>query len=436
MSALQRQPTLNMDAGPDRRTSVLVLDGNENQAVACVRSLGAAGYDVHVGADTAWSKAGWSRFCRGRFRYPGPQQDSHAFVAGVAAEVRRLRGAVVLPMTERSTLPLSQHRQELMAAGARLVLPSHDTVVAAFDKAHTTKLAQSLGIPVPWTVEIGDYVEARRVALEARYPVVLKPRSSEEVGFSGRPKATGAPLYARNPHEFMVAYRTLARRCRAMLAQQYVEGAGVGYFALMRHGELRAEFAHRRLRDVRPTGSGSSLRESVSVDRVLRRHALHLLQALGWHGVAMVEFRRGRDGTPVFLEVNGRLWNSLALATSAGTDFPRLLAELAVHGDVEPPPPHRPGVRCRWMLGDLRHVLEVLQGPPRAFPGRFPGRLRTLGAVLRPTLGTHHDNFRLDDPLPELGDWLHFALRRLPALRRARAHTGKELHVERRYSHP
>ena len=45
---------------------VFVLDGNENQAVACVRSLAAAGHDVHVGSDSRWSKAGWSRFCRGR----------------------------------------------------------------------------------------------------------------------------------------------------------------------------------------------------------------------------------------------------------------------------------------------------------------------------------------------------------------------------------
>ena len=38
---------------------VLVLDGNENQAVACVRSLAKGGHVVSVGADSSWSKAGW-----------------------------------------------------------------------------------------------------------------------------------------------------------------------------------------------------------------------------------------------------------------------------------------------------------------------------------------------------------------------------------------
>jgi hypothetical protein len=35
-----------------RPARVLVLDGNENQAVACVRSLARAGYHVTVGAHT------------------------------------------------------------------------------------------------------------------------------------------------------------------------------------------------------------------------------------------------------------------------------------------------------------------------------------------------------------------------------------------------
>src|SRR5205814_10645873 len=88
-------------------TRVLVLDGNENQAVACVRSLGRAGYDVHVGADTAWSKAGWSRYCQQQFSYPGPQQDAHAFVDRVIAALGETPATLVLPMTERTTLPLS-----------------------------------------------------------------------------------------------------------------------------------------------------------------------------------------------------------------------------------------------------------------------------------------------------------------------------------------
>ncbi|HEY9403722.1 MAG TPA: ATP-grasp domain-containing protein [Pyrinomonadaceae bacterium] len=415
---------------------VLVLDGNENQAVACVRSLARAGHAVSVGAHTSWSKAGWSRGCRSTFAYPAPQEDADAFVRSVVSEAGREPGTLVMPMTERTTLPLSARRAEIFGAGGRLVLPSHETVLRAFDKQETTRLAASLGVVVPQTVTLCDEAEAAEFARTAHYPLVLKPRTSEEVSSAGRVRATGAPVYARDASEFIEAFRELRNRCSAALVQEFVEGAGVGYFALMREGELRAEFAHRRIRDVRPTGSGSAVRESARPSPRVREAALAVLSALNWHGVAMVEFRLRADGTPVFLEVNGRFWNSLPLAVYAGVDFPALLAELAEHGDTRAPGDYRAGVRCRWMLGDFRHLLEVMRGAPAGYTGEFPARGRALLDFLRPVAGTYHDNFMLGDPLPELGDWLDFALRKLPAGLRQRTEERKALDAQGNYSLP
>ena len=414
---------------------VLILDGNENQAVASTRSLARAGHRVAVGASTSWSKAGWSRYCHSSFTYTAPQEDAMAFISSITEEAAREPGTLILPMTERTTLPLSLHRDALRAAGAKLVLPPHETVLRAFDKQQTTRLAASLGIAVPQTTLISDSNEARNVAGSIQYPAVLKPRSSEEVSKTRKVTATGAPAYARNPQEFMSAYAELSNRCSAVLAQEFVEGAGAGYFALMRQGELRAEFAHARLRDVRPTGSGSALRVSVQPDLKMREAALAILTALKWHGVAMVEFRQRADGTPVFLEVNGRFWNSLALTVYAGADFPAMLARMAEHGDVPPQMNYRNGVRCRWMLGDFRHLLEVMRGAPRGYTGRFPSRMRTLANFSIPVRGTCHDNFTPSDPLPELGDWIDFLFRRLPSGLAKRANARKDLNVERRYSH-
>ena len=399
--------------------TILVLDGNENQAVAAVRSLRGAGHDVFVGADSAWSKAGWSRAASGRFRYPAPEESAGEFVAAIAKEAERHRATLVMPMTERSTLPLSRERDRL--GEARLVLPPHDTVLRAFDKGCTTRLAASLGLEVPRTWALASSAAMRDRLDDISYPVVLKPRSSEEVEPDGRVRATGGPLYARNPREFAAAWATITRRCRSVLVQEFVDGDGVGFFALMRHGEPRAEFAHRRLRDVRPTGSGSALRVSVRAQGLVREQGVALLRALSWHGVAMVEFRIRPDGQPVFLEVNGRFWNSLALAIYSGVDFPVLLAEIAEYGDVRRQGSYRTGVRSRWLLGDFRHMVAVWRGAPPQFPGTFPGRWPTLAAMLRPVRGTLHDNFMLSDPLPELGDWIDFVLRRIPGhLRRER----------------
>jgi len=394
---------------------VIVLDGNENQAVACVRSLGRAGFEVDVGADTGWSKAGWSRYCRHQLRYTPPQRDVAAFIDDVSRAAATTPGTLVLPMTERTTIALSEHRVALDEVQARYVLPAHAIVMQAMDKGFTTGLAQSLGVATPTSVLVSTSSDVDRLAGTARYPIVLKPRTSEEVVEGRLTRSTGKPLYARSETELRDACRALLGRTVAVIAQEYVEGTGSGYFALMNHGELRAEFAHRRLRDVRPSGSGSALRESVPVDPRVREAALPILQALRWHGPAMVEFRVREDKTPVFLEINGRFWNSLALPIHSGVDFPLLLARLGVDGDVNPVRDYRTGVRCRWWVGDVRHLAAVMRGRPAGFEGRFPGRLETLAAFCTPVRGTRHDNFTWDDPLPELGDWIDFLGRRIPS---------------------
>ncbi len=91
----------------------------------------------------------------------------------------------------------------------------------------------------------------------------------------------------------------MSRTCSRVLVQEFVDGEGAGYFALMNRGELRAEFAHRRVRDVHPTGSGSAVRVSVEPDPQVRAASLSILQALQWHGVAMVEFRQLPGSAPV-----------------------------------------------------------------------------------------------------------------------------------------
>jgi predicted ATP-grasp superfamily ATP-dependent carboligase len=391
---------------------IVILDGNQNQAVASVRSLAHAGHTVLAGDSTSWCKAGWSNSCQGTFRYPAPQQQTEAFVRRIADLAATESGTLVLPMTEATTLPISAHRDTLFAVGARLVLPCHADLLRAFDKNETTKLAASLGIAVPTTTLVLSPEQAEKVAHTIEYPVVLKPRFSEELS-AEKIRTTGRPRYASNAAEFFAVYKDMAQRAASVLVQQYVEGQGTGYFALMRHGELRAEFAHRRIRDVYPTGSGSAVRVSVSPQPEIRAAALAILRALKWHGVAMVEFRCQEGRPPIFLEVNGRFWHSLPLACYAGVDFPALLASMAEYGDVASVLNYRQGVRCRWVLGDFRHLSEVWRGAPPGFPGKYPGRLRTLASVLTPVPGTVHDLFKWNDPLPELGDWLDLGRRAL-----------------------
>ncbi len=177
-----------------------------------------------------------------------------------------------------------------------------------------------------------------------------------------------------------------------------MKGTGRGVGLLVRGGATAAVFVHRRLREVHPAGGPSSAAEAEAPDPALVGPAEALLRALGFEGLAMVEFRREGSGVPVLMEVNPRPWGTIGLAVDAGVDFPRLLLE----GYAGPPPPYPAGVRRRWFAGDLRRAGAAWSGPPRDFPGEFP----SFGSALEDALlGWETDFvFRWDDPLPFLAE--------------------------------
>ena len=189
--------------------------------------------------------------------------------------------------------------------------------------------------------------------------------------------------------------------------QGIVPGQGKGVFALYDHGAPVVWFAHERLRDVRPSGSGSSLRRSIPVDPRLQQPASRLLSAMAWHGPAMVEFRDDGTGAPCLMEVNGRFWGSLELAVRSGVDFPNLWAGL-LHGErVEAPADYQTGVTLRWLWGDVKRLLYILAGPPPGCPEPYPGLLEGLREVLGPQpAGTASETWSADDPWPAAGEWV------------------------------
>ncbi|MFN8717498.1 MAG: ATP-grasp domain-containing protein [Gemmatimonadaceae bacterium] len=391
------------------RGDALVLDGDENQSVACVRDLSRAGYRVAVGDSVPLPKAWWSRHPARRIRYRSPRTDPDGFIRDLIDAIGPIGGteAVLLPTTESTTLAVSVHRETLAGAGYRMVLPAHEELLVAFDKHRSGQLAASCGLRTPRQLFVHDEASLAQVR-QLEHPVVIKAVSSNLATSSGLVQSP-RPGYSLTPDETAQQVRALMDSRGSAIVQEFITGAGVGFFALYRHGTLERCFAHRRLRDVHPTGSGSSYRESIPVPPALQEAGTRLLDALRWHGAAMVEFKQRADGQFVFLEVNGRLWGSLALAVAAGATFPRWLAALARAEPLAPHPPIRAGVRARWIVGDVRHLVAVARGRPAGFPGPYPRLATTVRDMCRGLGSDHFDNLELGDPLPELGDWLSAA---------------------------
>jgi predicted ATP-grasp superfamily ATP-dependent carboligase len=294
-----------------------------------------------------------------------------------------------------------------------ICLPFADaaTFHAISDKRRVLAAAAELGLAVPDQRVLECREDATLLdASELRFPLVLKPSRSVG-GDDARVKLS--VRHARDAAALRAALEELPPEAYPLLLQQRIEGPGTGVFLLLWDDEVRAVFAHRRLREKPPAGGVGVRCESVAAAPALVSDAVALLRHFGWRGVAMVEFKvDGASGTPYLMEVNGRFWGSLQLAIDAGVDFPALLLASAL-GEPQPPVvSYRIGLRSHWWLGEVDHVIARLRRGDAALhlPAGAPSRVRALSELFtswRP--GQSHDTFRRDDPRPffrELRQWV------------------------------
>jgi predicted ATP-grasp superfamily ATP-dependent carboligase len=382
---------------------ILITDGDSRSALAATRSLGRRGHDVFTAATRATSLAGVSRHSHGSFQYPDPSADSEGFVRAVCEFAAREKLDLVIPMTEITTLLLTGERARL-PAGCRIPFPEQGLIDRASDKAAVMALARECGVPIPATTVVANVDEARAAAASLSWPIVIKPARSR-VRVNSSWLSTGVE-YAADATDLIRRLEALDPAVFPILLQERIAGPGVGVFACYDRGASVAQFSHRRLREKPPSGGVSVLRESAPLDPVAAEHAHRLLRALGWHGVAMVEFKQdSRDGSLRLMEINARFWGSLQLAIDAGVDFPALLAELGLGREVTPVASYANGVRSRWLWGDFDVLLAVLFRPrARLFlPPNYPGRLRSLWEFLKFwSPGLNYEVERWDDPRPGL----------------------------------
>jgi predicted ATP-grasp superfamily ATP-dependent carboligase len=386
--------------------SAFVTDGEQRATLALVRALGQAGISVTVGSSQGQSLAGSSRYCRKQVRYSAPVERAADFQAQLLNEVSHGRYRVLVPMTDITMRLVAQMRRSL-APLVRLPIPSEDRIEQAQDKRAVLLLAEKVGIDCPRTFMLRDGDQIEAVAREVTYPAVIKPRFS----WWKRDGAWvhGEVHYAHDPQELTTLYNESHRLIPEPLVQERIEGEGRGVFLLVWNGELKAAFCHRRLREKPPWGGVSVLRESIPLENALVDKCFALLRELAWQGPAMVEFKVDqRDEEPKLIEINGRFWGSLQLATDSGINFPLLLYRLA---DEESPPSefnYKVGVKSRWLLGDLDHLLIRLKqrGPTNGFSRGETFKLRAILDFLKlyePDL--HYEVFRFNDPGPGWFEW-------------------------------
>lgn len=336
------------------KVPILLTDAGYRNTLAAARSLSEAGYVVDA--------IGPPGSCCERSKHLRHLVDPRFLsnIDGLCELLEQQRYAALLPIGARSVEVIARNAKRI-STHTHLALHDADTIERCMDKHQLNSHAESVGLNVPpwWCLDTEE--DARRVADEATFPIVIKKRHE----LDRRPLfiAGSARTFLDNRSRWQTKN---APQRFAPIAQECIEGDGCAFFGLYDHGELKRWFMHRRIREFPAAGGASSCAESAYEQDVFDA-GKRLLDSLNWHGVAMVEFKRQRaTGQLQLMEVNPKFWGSLDLAIAAGVNFPVETVRLALGEPLEPQRDYAVGLRFHWPFGH-GEWLHVVQRPRSAF---------------------------------------------------------------------
>lgn len=302
---------------------VLVTDCQAVGMIGVIRSLGEAGYPVHACSHKPDALGLKSNFTHKTHVSPG--YDSNTFLQWLDEVIAKEGIRAIIP-SEGFLLAIREHFDKYHP-----LLPLAEKSPRIFDffsKCAITEelLASESGrdyIPPSIILNPQDPSPSEDDITRLGLPVFVKVDAID-----GIDNSNSAVIRATNPSEALKQIKALRESHRKVLVQGFVPGVGLGAYFLISEGVVLQQFMNKCLHEVPHTGGYCSLRSSCENDAIMQ-DAKHKLEALGWNGIAMVEYRWDEaTGEFWFVEINARFWAALHVALYAGVDFPKTLVDV------------------------------------------------------------------------------------------------------------
>jgi predicted ATP-grasp superfamily ATP-dependent carboligase len=308
------------------------------------KSLSEKRIEVHTG-DASWLNMNRlslkGNHC---FRYSNFYDSTEKFLQSLNRYLEKNNIRYLIP-THEEIFILSKYNTQL--TGVKSLFPEFESLKTAHKKDLSTKLAQKLDVPLPFTVHPVNEQDCTVFFSQSQKPIVLKYQNSN---------SSKGVFYIETLEQLENHFKNLG----SFLLQEYVKGDGFGVSMLYNKGLCKASFTHKRLAEKMASGGTSTLRISTR-NEVLEQYAKRLLDSLSWNGVAMVEFKWDEERKKgYFIEINPRFWGSLALPYYSGMDFPWHYYRILRDGDINPVFDYKEGVKVKWLLGGALGFLDNL----------------------------------------------------------------------------
>ncbi|MEV2212714.1 ATP-grasp domain-containing protein [Streptomyces sp. NPDC050997] len=329
----------------DTRVPAVLLRIDRNPfhhgTLGAVRSLGRAGVEVHVVADSTGSPVTRSRFVR-EMHPPPPPEASPGEITDVLRRVaeRVARPAVLVPMDDASAVAVCRMREQLAPS---YLLPATPGALPerVADKAELALVCASVGIPHPVTLVPDSPAQATDAARRLGLPMVAKWSRPWRL-----PAGSGlhSTVLVKSAQQARELYLRTKEAGSLLLLQAYLPpGRDRDWFF---HGYADRSCAVRaggtgRKQRAWPRGAGLTVVGRWTDNPQVRALAERLTGELGYRGIFDLDFRRcGTTGSYHLLDFNPRPGAQFRLfSDTTGLDVVRALHLDLTHRQLPKPAP-------------------------------------------------------------------------------------------------
>jgi predicted ATP-grasp superfamily ATP-dependent carboligase len=318
------------DGGIAKLPPVLLADATWYGTLAAARDLGSRGVPVTLAADVPLAPARWSRFVSSVVPCPSTR-NAEAFVEWLVRFGKQQPGHVLYPTSDDAAWLIAANRADLEGL-YRLFSPPLEAYARLLDKGVLYELSRAAGLQVPDTWLPRDEADVERIAGDAKFPIMVKPRTMVLGG--GTNKGSRVTQRENLVRAFCAARMPEAQqRMLGPMMQDAVNPMIQAYHAtseriytldafIDRSGDIIALACYKLLQRPRRVGPGLVF-EEAPLDDAVALGLQRVCKQAGFFGMIDVEFLVEGERR-LLIDFNPRLYNHVAFEIDRGLPLPWL----------------------------------------------------------------------------------------------------------------
>lgn len=303
--------------------SVLLTDGESNNALAVVRCLGEIKtIKISVLSTQSDAEVKYSKYVSEFI--VNPKGDSkEGRLEAIKSAIKTTQAEILLPIDVVDIRLVSEYKEELSQLISIAPIPEVDSFDISDDKWLISLWLKENGVPHPDTFLVNSETTLEEILKSNSFPMIIKAR--------GGPGGRGV-VVPKNEEDLAKWYQEF-HGVEDQIIQPFIRGFDIDCSVISVDGEIIAETIQKSLKDDNDSlwPYGLEFLEDEEILGLVRK----VIKNFKWTGVVHIDLRYDLDEKKVVLiEMNPRYWASVTGSLFAGVNFPQLSCLVALNQEI------------------------------------------------------------------------------------------------------